>query len=122
MRTTIAALTLALLLGTASAATAATATTTTEKTGSATDTANAPTKFMDPNLRLPKDSGGVSLSTQITDAPLPDDMVMGKATAPLVMVEYASMSCPHCAHFSANVLPQLEKTYIETGKMRYILR
>lgn len=79
-------------------------------------------RFVEPNLKLPKDSGGISLSPQIKDAPLPDDFVQGKPDAPLLMIEYASMSCPHCAHFSGTVLPQLEKTYIETGKMRYILR
>ena len=78
--------------------------------------------FIEPNLRPAKESGGVSLSSQITDAPLSDDFVMGKADAPLVMVEYASMSCPHCAHFSSEVLPKIEKTYIDSGKMRYILR
>jgi protein-disulfide isomerase len=38
------------------------------------------------------------------------------------MIEYASLSCPHCGHFSTAVLPTLQKDYIETGKMRYILR
>src|SRR3954468_7537936 len=47
---------------------------------------------------------------------------MGKPSAPIVMVEYASLSCPHCAHFSNTVLPELEKHYIETGKLRYVLR
>ena len=87
-----------------------------------TKEANPPSIFTEPNLKLAKDSGGISTSPQIKNAPLPDDYVMGKKEAPLVMVEYASMSCPHCAHFSSTVLPQIEKTYIETGKMRYILR
>ena len=78
--------------------------------------------FVDPNLKLPKDSGGKTTSALILGAPLKDDFVMGKPTAPLVMVEYASLSCPHCAHFNATVLPELEKQYIDTGKMRYILR
>jgi protein-disulfide isomerase len=39
-----------------------------------------------------------------------------------VLVEYASMTCPHCAHFHSSVLPTLQKKYIDTGKMRYVLR
>lgn len=69
-----------------------------------------------------KDSGGKSDSYLIKDAPLPGDHVLGKTTAPLIMIEYASLSCPHCAHFSNDVLPELQKKYIDTGKMRYILR
>jgi protein-disulfide isomerase len=75
----------------------------------------------DPDLLL---RGGLSKSdsTLIKDAPLPGDFVMGKASAPIIMIEYASLSCPHCAHFNSTTLPELEKKYIDTGKMRYILR
>ncbi len=76
----------------------------------------------DPNLKVIPDTAGVSKSHLITDAPLPSDRVMGSDKAPLIMVEYASFTCPHCAHFSNTVLPELEKKYIDTGKMRYILR
>lgn len=79
-------------------------------------------KFVEPNMRLPENSGGISTSKLITDAPLEKDFVMGKSDAPLLMIEYASMTCPHCAHFSATMLPFLQKKYIDTGKMRYILR
>lgn len=76
----------------------------------------------EPNLRVLKGSGGKSTSSLITDAPIWGDYVMGKNDAPLIVIEYASLSCPHCAHFSANVLPELQKKYIDTGKIRYILR
>lgn len=76
----------------------------------------------EPNLKVNMDSAGKSTSSLITDAPLKSDHVMGKSTAPIIMVEYASLSCPHCAHFSNSVLPELEKKYIDTGKLRYILR
>lgn len=78
--------------------------------------------FAEPNMRLPKDSGGISQSKLVREAPLETDFVMGSPTAPLVMVEYASMTCPHCAHFHATVLPVLQKNYIDTGKLRYTLR
>jgi protein-disulfide isomerase len=50
------------------------------------------------------------------------DMVMGKADAPVTVIEYASMTCPHCAHFDETTFPALKKEYIDTGKVRYIFR
>ncbi len=50
------------------------------------------------------------------------DMVMGKADAPVTVIEYASMTCPHCAHFQETTFPELKKQYIDTGKVRYIFR
>lgn len=58
----------------------------------------------------------------IADAPLPSDYVLGKKTAPIVVVEYASLGCSHCADFSKTVLPDLIKNYVDTGKIRYVLR
>src|SRR5262245_55468373 len=51
-----------------------------------------------------------------------DDMVRGKATAPVTIVEYASMTCPHCAAFNQDVVPQLTKDYIDTGKVKLVFR
>lgn len=67
-------------------------------------------------------SGSVIDNPLIKNAPLPNDYVMGKKEAPVVLIEYGSLSCSHCAHFSTSVLPELEKKYIETGKVRYVLR
>ncbi len=50
------------------------------------------------------------------------DMVMGKPEAPVTIVEYASMTCPHCAHFSTTTLPAIKEKYIDTGKAKLILR
>ncbi len=74
------------------------------------------------SMKVIPGSGGVSTSYIIKNAPLSDDYVMGDAKAPLILIEYASMTCPHCAHFANGVLPELEKKYVKTGKMRYILR
>jgi len=55
--------------------------------------------------------------------PGPDgDIVLGSEKAPVTIVEYASMTCPHCAHFSTTTFPELEKRYIDTGKVRFIFR
>ncbi len=53
--------------------------------------------------------------------PLPD-MAMGDEKAPVTLIEYSSLSCPHCADFHKNVLPKLKSAYIDTGKLRYIVR
>jgi len=50
------------------------------------------------------------------------DMTIGDAKAPVTVIEYASMTCPHCAHFDEVTFPELKKRYIDTGKVRFILR
>lgn len=53
--------------------------------------------------------------------PLPD-IVLGKDDAPVTIVEYASMTCSHCASFANAVLPKLKEKYIDTGKVKLIAR
>ena len=55
-------------------------------------------------------------------APLPDDLSMGNPKAKIQVIEYASLSCPHCAHFNEAVFPALKAKYIDTGKVRYTLK
>jgi protein-disulfide isomerase len=50
------------------------------------------------------------------------DMVLGDDKAPVTIIEYASMTCPHCAHFALTTFPELKQKYIDTGKVKYILR
>lgn len=50
------------------------------------------------------------------------DMALGSPTAKVVIVEYASMTCGHCANFHTKVFPELKAKYIDTGKVRFILR
>lgn len=70
----------------------------------------------------PQTPKGIINHRAIADAPLPSDFVLGKKEATVVMIEYASLSCPHCAHFFSAVMPDIQKNYIDTGKIRYILR
>lgn len=46
----------------------------------------------------------------------------GKTDAPVTIIEYSSLTCPHCSTFHIQVMPELKKKYIDTGKVRYILR
>lgn len=53
--------------------------------------------------------------------PLPE-MAQGRPDAPVTIVQYASLTCPHCRHFHETTYPQLKREFIDTGKVRYILR
>ena len=50
------------------------------------------------------------------------DVMIGSDKAPVTVIEYASMTCPHCAHFSETTFPELKKRYIDTGKVRFLFR
>ena len=50
------------------------------------------------------------------------DQAMGAENAPVTIIEYASMTCPHCAQFQARTFPKLKERYIDTGKVRFIFR
>ncbi len=50
------------------------------------------------------------------------EIVLGKAEAPVTIIEYASMTCPHCANFHTKILPALKEKYIDTGKVKLFFR
>jgi protein-disulfide isomerase len=50
------------------------------------------------------------------------EYVLGDPKAPVTVVEYASVVCPHCARFDADVFPKLKAKYVDTHKARYVLR
>ena len=66
-------------------------------------------------------AGKVSVEELMAPNALPD-IVQGDANAPVTIVEYASMTCSHCAAFHHEVYPTLKKNYIDTGKVKFILR
>lgn len=69
---------------------------------------------------------GSSATAEIADAALPeilaDDHVIGSADAPVTMIEYASLTCPHCAAFHTDTLPQIKANYIDKGLVRLVFR
>lgn len=52
----------------------------------------------------------------------PGEIVLGDAAAPVTIIEYASISCPHCANFHKLFLPELKSQYLDTGKAKLVLR
>jgi protein-disulfide isomerase len=69
----------------------------------------------------PEAQGTVDMAELMKPGALPDKQ-LGKDDAKVTIVEYASMTCPHCAHFAETTFPELKTKYIDTGKARYILR
>jgi protein-disulfide isomerase len=67
------------------------------------------------------DAGETDLA-ELAKAGPAGDVVLGSDKAPVTVIEYASMTCPHCAHFSMTTFPELQKRYIDTGKIRFIFR
>jgi protein-disulfide isomerase len=78
--------------------------------------------FLWRSLRQAKADASEPNPTELAKAGPDGDIILGSATAPVTIIEYASMTCPHCAHFAEKTFPQLQKRYIDTGKVRFILR
>nr|WP_249797237.1 MULTISPECIES: DsbA family protein [unclassified Bradyrhizobium] len=72
-------------------------------------------------LRLVSEAMAQSAADVAKPVSLPD-MALGPNDAAVTIIEYASMTCPHCAAFNEQVFPKIKKEYIDTGKVRYIFR
>jgi protein-disulfide isomerase len=70
----------------------------------------------------PADAGKAQTLTLLAKPPALPDMALGKEKAPVTIVEYSSLTCPHCADFEENVFPMLRSKYIDTGKVRFVSR
>ena len=68
----------------------------------------------------PEPDRTVDMATVLKPGTLPELSIGDAAGVPVV--EYGSLTCPHCATFSREVLPELKKDYLDTGKVRYIFR
>lgn len=72
---------------------------------------------------------GAAAGAAVTVAPAgaavkaaPGDMNLGSPKAPVHVVEYLSLTCPHCAHFHEQVFPAFKKKYIDTGRVYFTIR
>lgn len=93
-----------------------------EATAAEAEPAPAPAmKANVPAVAAPEAAGSVDMAELLKPGALPDK-ALGKDDAKVTVVEYASMTCPHCAHFAETTFPELKSKYIDTGKVRYILR
>lgn len=52
----------------------------------------------------------------------PGEIVIGKADAPITIIDYSSLSCPHCAHFHTDILPAVKKKLLDTGRAKLVFR
>jgi protein-disulfide isomerase len=75
----------------------------------------------DTAVAQPAAGGEVPIAELMTPGPL-GDQAEGAANAPVTIIEYASMTCPHCSHFHETTYPEMKKKYIDTGKIRFIFR
>jgi protein-disulfide isomerase len=66
-------------------------------------------------------NASIPVETLMVEGALPD-IWEGPASAPVTIIEYASMTCPHCARFHATTYPVLKSKYIDAGKVRFTLR
>lgn len=67
-------------------------------------------------------AGGPGARAQEAAPGAPQDWAMGRTEAPITILEYASLTCPHCAVFDSETLPKLEKDWIEAGKAKLVFR
>ncbi|QPC87042.1 thioredoxin domain-containing protein [Mesorhizobium sp. NBSH29] len=74
-----------------------------------------------PAVAAPQPAGKVDTAKLLEAGSLPDK-VLGKEDAPVTIVEYSSMTCPHCATFHETTLPALKTKYIDSGKVKLVFR
>jgi protein-disulfide isomerase len=101
------------MLGAAAVATAALVVSLVSSRGTRTETASKAVRR--------RTTARLSTEELLKPGALPD-LSIGKADAPVTIVEYASMTCPHCANFHNNVLPALKEKYVDKGQVRLIFR
>ena len=81
------------------------------------------------NQQAPKQYAELESLVEVADVQAADEggyvvqeMVLGSEDAPVTVVEYASFTCPHCANFHKDVFGTIKADYIETGKVKFVMR
>jgi len=88
-------------------------------TGLAALTSLSPLRLIDPALAQ---AAGTPSATDVAKPGALPDMAIGKLDADVTIVEYASLTCGHCAHFQETVFTKLKAEYIDTNKIKYVFR
>ncbi|WP_029617091.1 DsbA family protein [Pseudorhizobium marinum] len=70
---------------------------------------------------MPESQGEVDMTEALKLGPLPE-MAIGEENAPVQIIEYMSMTCPHCATFHNTTFDEIKTKYVDTGKVRFIIR
>jgi protein-disulfide isomerase len=110
------------------ATTTAPATSTTTGSTSTSSSTTTPTPATTTaGAETPAPAAGSSATTTAQAGPAqpvvkPEDHVLGSADAPVTIIEYASMTCPHCAAFHAETMPKLKSEFIDKGQVRMVFR
>ncbi len=103
---------------------------TTKATGTAYAAAGTPSQVSPFNPFRDKSSEDYGRREVIANPTLDDvmkvgalpEMALGKKDAPVTVVKYASLTCPHCRRFQIEVFPTFKREYVDTGKVRFIIR
>lgn len=80
-----------------------------------------PIKTAATDVKIPEPEGTVDMEKLLEPGALPE-VFIGKDDAKVTIVEYMSMTCPHCARFHNDVFETVKQKYVETGKVKFILR
>ncbi|MBU2532206.1 MAG: DsbA family protein, partial [Alphaproteobacteria bacterium] len=100
------------------------------QSGTLVNAAAAPSEPAKPFNPFAEDEGAVkkrfvienpTIEQVMQPGPLPERS-LGRPDAPITVIKYASMTCPYCRHFHLTTFPELKRRYIDTGKIRFILR
>lgn len=76
-------------------------------------------------------AGAITFPTLLSAQPTPDQLLapgalpeksFGPEDAPVTVIEYASLTCPHCRTFHVNVWPEFKKKYVDAGQVRFVMR
>lgn len=82
---------------------------------------NETTASTTPSVEIPTADRDVDMEAALKPGPL-KEMALGDPNAPVKVIEYMSMTCPHCAHFHENTFEAIKTKYIDTGKVYFVLR
>ncbi|MBC2772849.1 DsbA family protein [Rhizobium sp. AQ_MP] len=82
---------------------------------------NETTASTTPAVEIPTADRDVDMEAALKPGPL-KEMALGDPNAPVKIIEYMSMTCPHCAHFHENTFEAIKTKYVDTGKVYFVLR